>query len=109
MPLSKLRRCLLPESRRASFADPLELLTGYLDFFEDITLRKIRGLTEDQLRTSTVPSGWTPLGMVKHLACTERYWVRHIFLGEQVATDLRTQAPGQAAARLVHKSAPCRP
>jgi hypothetical protein len=25
------------------------------------------------------------------------------------ATDLRTQAPGQAAARLVHKSAPCRP
>jgi hypothetical protein len=44
----------------------LELLTGYLDFFEDITLRKISGLTEDQLRTSTVPSGWTPLGMVKH-------------------------------------------
>jgi hypothetical protein len=65
-------------------ADPLELLAGYLDFFEDVTLGKISGLTEDQLRASTVPSGWTPLGLVKHLACTERYWVRHIFLGEQV-------------------------
>jgi hypothetical protein len=73
-----------PGEPSSLIADPLELLTGYLDFFEDITLRKISGLTEDQLRTSTVPSGWTPLGMVKHLACTERYWVRHIFLGEQV-------------------------
>ena len=73
-----------PGEPSSLIADPLELLTGYLDFIEDITLRKISGLTEDQLRTSTVPSGWTPLGMVKHLACTERYWVRHIFLGEQV-------------------------
>jgi Protein of unknown function (DUF664) len=53
-------------------------------FFEDVTLRKIRGLAEGQLRTSAAPSGRTPLGMVKHLGCTERYWVRHIFLGEQV-------------------------
>jgi hypothetical protein len=65
-------------------ADPLGLLTGYLDFFEDATLRKIRGLTEDQLRRSSVPSGWTPLGMIKHLAGTERFWIRHVFLGEQI-------------------------
>jgi hypothetical protein len=65
-------------------ADPVALLAGYLDHFEDVTLRKISGLTEEQLRSSTVPSGWTPLGMIKHLACTERYWVRHIFLGEHV-------------------------
>ncbi|MGH3272162.1 MAG: DUF664 domain-containing protein [Trebonia sp.] len=73
-----------PGEPSSLIADPLELLTGYLNFFEGITLRKISGLTEDQLRTSAVPSGWTPLGMVKHLACTERYWIRHIFLGEQV-------------------------
>jgi hypothetical protein len=73
-----------PGEPSSLIADPLELLTGYLHFFEDVTLRKIRGFSEEQLRTSTVPSGWTPLGMIKHLACTERFWVRHIFLGEQV-------------------------
>ena len=64
--------------------EPVELLLGYLDFFEDVTLRKISGLTEDYLRTSAVPSGWTPLGMIKHLACTERFWIRHVFVGEHV-------------------------
>jgi len=73
-----------PGEPSSLLADPQELLSGYLDFFEDVTLRKIGGLTEDQLRTSTVPSGWTPLGLVKHLACTERFWIRHIFLGEHV-------------------------
>jgi hypothetical protein len=73
-----------PGEPSSLIADPLGLLTGYLDFFEDVTLRKISGFSEEQPRTSTVPSGWTPLGMIKHLACTERFWVRHIFLGEQV-------------------------
>jgi hypothetical protein len=64
--------------------EPVELLLGYLDFLEDVTLRKISGLTEDRVRTSIFPSGWTPLGMIKHLACTERFWTRHVFLGEDV-------------------------
>lgn len=64
--------------------DPLELMLGYLDYLEDVTLRKIDGLSDSQLRTSSVPSGWTPLGMLKHLACTERFWTRHVFLGEVV-------------------------
>lgn len=64
--------------------DPLQLLLGYLDYFEDATLRKIGGLTDDQLRRSSLPSGWTPLGMVKHLAGTERFWIRHVFLGQQI-------------------------
>lgn len=65
-------------------ADPVELLLAYLDYLEDVTVRKIGGLSDDLLRSSAVPSGWTPLGMIKHLACTERYWVRHVLLGEQV-------------------------
>jgi hypothetical protein len=79
-------------------AEPRELLFGYLDYFEDATLRKIGGLTEEQLRHSSVPSGWTPLGMVKHLAGTERFWIHHIFLGEQIdfaedpATEWRIDA-----------------
>jgi hypothetical protein len=73
-----------PGEPPSDVGEPVELLLGYLDFLEDVTLRKIGGLTEERLRTSTVPSGWTPLGMIKHLACTERFWTRHIFLGEHV-------------------------
>jgi uncharacterized damage-inducible protein DinB len=73
-----------PGEPSSLLAEPVDLLSGYLDYFEDVTLRKIGGLTEDQLRHSSVPSGWTPLGMIKHLAGTERFWIRHVFLGEQI-------------------------
>jgi len=73
-----------PGEPSSAASDPLAVLLGYLDFLEDVTLRKIGGLSDGQLRASVVPSGWTPLGMLKHLACTERFWVRHIFLGELV-------------------------
>jgi hypothetical protein len=73
-----------PGEPSSLLAEPVDLLFGYLDYFEDVTLRKIGGLTEDQLRHSSVPSGWTPLGMIKHLAGTERFWIRHVFLGEQL-------------------------
>jgi len=73
-----------PGEPSSSGTDPLEVMLGYLDYLEDVTLRKIGGLSEEQLRTSSVPSGWTPLGLLKHLACTERFWIRHVFLGEQV-------------------------
>jgi hypothetical protein len=73
-----------PGEPPANIDEPVALLLGFLDFLEDVTLRKISGLTEDRLRTTAVPSGWTPLGMIKHLACTERFWTRHVFLGEHV-------------------------
>ncbi len=73
-----------PGEPPSDLAEPIALLLGYLDFFEDVTLRKVSGLTEDSLRASKVPSGWSPLDMIKHLGCTERFWTRHIFLGELV-------------------------
>ena len=47
-------------------------------------LDQLDGMSEAQLRTAVLPSGWTPLGMVKHLACTERFWIRYLFAGEDV-------------------------
>ena len=40
------------------------------------------GLSEPQLRQAVLPSGWTCLGMVKHLISVERYWFRRIVRGE---------------------------
>jgi len=43
----------------------------------------IDGLTDDQLRRPVLPSGWTCLAMVQHLAISdERFWFRGIVAGE---------------------------
>ncbi|GAA0449680.1 hypothetical protein GCM10010361_12190 [Streptomyces olivaceiscleroticus] len=44
--------------------------------YRDALLRKLDGMSERDLRTSRLPSGWTPLAMLKHLAFMERRWLR---------------------------------
>ncbi|TMQ94737.1 DinB family protein [Actinomadura soli] len=61
-----------------------ELLLGYLDYYRAAALRKLDGLPEDELRATRLPSGWTPLGLLKHLAFVERRWFRWGFAAERV-------------------------
>ncbi|WP_235079627.1 DinB family protein [Amycolatopsis orientalis] len=67
-----------------TLSDPRELLLAYLDYYRDTLLRKLDGLSDDELRTSRLPSGWTPLELLKHLAFVERRWMRWGFRGEHV-------------------------
>ncbi|KOT90832.1 Mini-circle protein [Streptomyces sp. NRRL F-5755] len=60
------------------------MLTGYLDFYRDAVLRKLEGMSEAELRNSRLPSGWAPLGLLKHLAYVELRWLRWGFSGEPV-------------------------
>ena len=64
--------------------DPKELLLGFLDYYRSVIIRKIDGLTDAELRASRLPSGWTPLEMLKHLAYMERRWLRWGFRAEQL-------------------------
>jgi uncharacterized damage-inducible protein DinB len=51
----------------------------------DHVLGILEGLSEDDLRRPVLPSGWTCLGLVRHLAIdVERFWFRSITAGEQV-------------------------
>ena len=59
--------------------------SAYLAFYRDTCIEKVGSLTEVGLRTSMVPSGWTPLALLRHLAMMERRWLRWGFLGEPVA------------------------
>jgi Protein of unknown function (DUF664) len=61
-----------------------ELLLGFLDYYRSVIGRKIEGLSDDELRESRLPSGWSPLELVKHLVYMERRWLRWGFLAEQV-------------------------
>jgi hypothetical protein len=45
----------------------------------------LEGLPEESLRRPVLPSGWTCLGLVQHLALdVERFWFRAVVAGEQV-------------------------
>lgn len=73
-----------PPEPSETLSDPRELLVGYRDFYRDAILRKLEGLSEQELRGSRLPSGWTPLALLKHLAGVERRWFRWGFAAEQV-------------------------
>ena len=64
--------------------DPKELLLGFLDYYRSVISRKVEGLSDAGLRESRLPSGWSPLELVKHLVYMERRWLRWGFLAEQV-------------------------
>jgi hypothetical protein len=65
--------------------DRAQVLLGYLDYFRSTVAEKVSGLSEDDVRRSVLPSGWTPLELVKHLVFMERRWLVWGFLGEPVA------------------------
>jgi len=48
-----------------------EVFLRYLDYFRDRLAAKLRALPEGELRASRVPSGWTPLELLKHLTFVE--------------------------------------
>lgn len=56
-------------------------LRHYLDAQRTSAVAILDGLNDDQLRTSALPSGWTPIGLIKHLADAERYWFQQVFTG----------------------------
>ena len=62
-----------------------EVFTLYLDYFRAQLAAKLRGLPADELRRSRVPSGWTPLELLKHLTYVELRWLEWGFEGRAVA------------------------
>jgi uncharacterized damage-inducible protein DinB len=47
----------------------------------------LEGLSEEDLRRPVLPSGWTCLGLVQHLALdVERFWFRDVMAGEPMET-----------------------
>ena len=59
-----------------------ETLTGALASARGHVLAQLEGLTEEQLRRAVAPSGWTPLGLVRHLTLSdERYWFEVVVAG----------------------------
>ncbi len=72
-------------------------LLSYLSAQRDHVLGILEGLDEDALRRPVLPSGWTCLGLVQHLALdVEQFWFRCVVAGEQTAIDALADAPDDA-------------
>lgn len=80
-----------------SLRDPQAIAEGQLDHQRDALLRKLASLSDAERSRSRLPSGWTPLGLLKHLRHVERRWLQWGFLGEQVADPWGDERPGSDA------------
>lgn len=65
-------------------ASRTEVLTRYLDFFRSRLINKVESLPPGALRTSSLPSGWTPAELLKHLTFVERRWLEWGFEGRDI-------------------------
>jgi Protein of unknown function (DUF664) len=91
--------------------DPAEVMLGLLDFYRDVVVAKLDGMSEADLRGSRLPSGWSPIELLKHLVYMERRWLRWGFTAEQVpdpwgddGPDGRWRVePGESVAGLVDR------
>ena len=73
---------------------------------------KLDGLPDGELRASRLPSGWTPIELLKHLTYVELRWLEWGFEGRDVVDpwgDSRDDrwyvAPGRDARRTAHGAA----
>ncbi|MFI1422514.1 DinB family protein [Streptomyces sp. NPDC020731] len=74
-------------SEPANNADERTMLEGWLDYHRRTLAWKCEGLTDDQLRTASVPpSELSLMGLVRHMAEVERGWFRQVLAGEDAGS-----------------------
>jgi uncharacterized damage-inducible protein DinB len=78
-----------PASSRA------EVFLTYLDYFRSRLIGKLESLPAGELRASRLPSGWTPLELIKHLRYVELRWLEWGFEGASVANPWGDQRDGR--------------
>jgi uncharacterized damage-inducible protein DinB len=61
-----------------------EVFLGYLDYFRSRLVSKLEALPAGELRRSRLPSGWTPIELLKHVAYDELRWLEWRFEGRHV-------------------------
>jgi hypothetical protein len=59
-------------------------LFGYLDYFRSRLVSKLEALPGGELRRSRLPSDWTLIELLKHLAHDEPRWLEWRFEGHDV-------------------------
>lgn len=72
-----------------------EVFARYLDYFRSRLVSKLRSLPPGALRVSMLPSGWTPIELVKHLQYVELRWLEWGFEGRDIGDPWGDEADGR--------------
>ena len=72
-----------------------EVFLRYLGYFRDRLAARLRELPASELRRSIVPSGWTPLELLRHLTYVERRWLEWGFEGSAIGDPWGDQRDGR--------------
>ncbi len=75
---------------RPSTAGEIDALLAILDDLRAGVLKKLGGLSEDDARRSTVPSGTNLAGLIQHLTFVESKWFEQIVAGQTPSRGRRT-------------------
>lgn len=75
-----LERTPLPHV--STTADELTTLTGFLDHYRAVFIRKVEGLDDEQARLRVAASTLDLLGLTRHMADVECWWFRRMFADE---------------------------
>ena len=71
----------------------MDALLASLNSQRQHVLGALEGCSDDGLRRPVLPSGWTPLGMVRHLALeVEQFWFRGAVAGEPITLTSKDEA-----------------
>jgi uncharacterized damage-inducible protein DinB len=76
--------------RRTSTEAEIDALLGTLDALRTGVLKKLAGLSDDDARRTTVPSGTNLAGLVQHLTFVESKWIEAIVAGQQPSRGKRS-------------------
>lgn len=76
-------------------ASTSEVYLRYLDHFRAVLVGKLDGLPVEELRSSRLPSGWTPLELLKHVTHVESRWLEWGFEGRDVGDPWADQQAGR--------------
>jgi uncharacterized damage-inducible protein DinB len=68
----------------APAASRAEVFLRYLDYFRSRVADRLRELPGPELRSSRLPSGWTPIELLGHLTYVELRWLEWGFAGRPV-------------------------
>lgn len=74
---------------------PKAVRLRYLDYFRAVLVRKLDGLTDEQVRSSLLPSGWSPLDLIRHLTFVERRWLEWGFEARDIGDPFADSRDGR--------------
>jgi uncharacterized damage-inducible protein DinB len=72
-----------------------EVFLGYLDYFRSRLGSKLGAPPASDLRTSRLPSGWTPIELLKHLTYVELRWLEWGFEGRDIGEPFADSRDGR--------------